>query len=58
MLIMIIHGLLPFDLDAHNTLYELKKEQSLIRGMAENKLSFFLLKYPLSLLFSVNKFSP
>lgn len=24
MLIMIIHSFLPFDLDAHNTLYELK----------------------------------
>lgn len=56
MLIAIIHGFLPFDLDAHNTLYELKKEEPLIRCVVQ-KFSFFLLKYLLSTLFC-NKFSP
>lgn len=40
MLIMIIHGLLPFDLDAHNTLYEiiiLEVHKALLRYIPSSK---------------------
>lgn len=47
MLIVIIHSLLPFDSDAHNTLYELKKENPLIRCMVENEFSLIPPKIPI-----------